>query len=62
MLVLGRNKGERVRLLVGETVIWVVLIDAGHGYAQLGFVAPREVEINREERLPLWKAQERSKA
>ena len=49
MLVLKRKKGERVRLRVGATDVWVTVTYCRDGVVRLGFEAPRDVEISREE-------------
>jgi carbon storage regulator len=46
MLVLSRKKGEQIR--IGECVILTVL-ESRNGRVRLGFEAPEEVEIFREE-------------
>ena len=51
MLVLKRKKGERVRLRVGATDVWVTVTYCRDGVVRLGFEAPPEVEISREELL-----------
>jgi sRNA-binding carbon storage regulator CsrA len=53
MLVISRKKRERVRIAVPDgPVIWVTLCDSRRNdRAQLGFEAPRGVQIDREELL-----------
>jgi carbon storage regulator len=46
MLVLTRKSGERIR--VGEAV-QITVLDIGKGKVKLGFAAPLEVSIRREE-------------
>ena len=46
MLVLGREKGERV--LIGDN-IWVTVLKTGSGGVKLGIEAPSEVRILRGE-------------
>lgn len=48
ILVLGINIGERVRITVGTTEVWVEVTAVGTKRAKLGFVAPAEVVIDRE--------------
>ena len=48
MLVLKRNVGQRVR--VGPD-LWVLVTDAGDGWARLAFDAPPATAIDREELL-----------
>lgn len=48
MLVLTRRIGERI--LIGDD-IWVTLVEIDRGRIRLGFEAPREVPIWREELL-----------
>ena len=51
MLVLKRKKGERVRLRFGATDVWVTVTYCHNGVVRLGFEAPPDVEISREELL-----------
>ena len=51
MLVLRRKKGERVRLRVGATDVWVTVTYCHNGVVRLGFEAIPDVEISREELL-----------
>jgi carbon storage regulator len=46
MLVLSRKKGERIH--IGECVVLTVL-ESRHGQVRLGFEAPKDVVILREE-------------
>ena len=48
MLVLTRRDKERVRIQAGEHEIWITVWLIGDK-ARLGFDAPREVTIDREE-------------
>lgn len=50
MLVLGRRRGERVQ--VGEN-IFLRILEIKYNWVKLGFEAPQEVNIRREEVLPL---------
>lgn len=52
MLVLGRAKGERIRITVNGVMIWVTVTEIDRGKVRLGITAPREVVISREELLP----------
>lgn len=47
MLVLSRKLGERV--FIGDNVILTVVSIDARGHVRLGFQAPKEVEILREE-------------
>ena len=47
-----RKAGERVRLMIGETVIWVDVASIHTERVTLAFSAPMSVEIYREECLP----------
>lgn len=49
MLVLGRKTRERVKLTVGGVVVWITVVRLGGPCARLGFDAPDEVVIEREE-------------
>ena len=49
MLVLKRREGERVRIVVGAVEAWVTVYDIDRGHVRLGFDAPEEVVIEREE-------------
>jgi carbon storage regulator CsrA len=49
MLVLGRKVMERVRIKLGDTVVWVEVADIDQGRVRLAFQAPPEVRIDREE-------------
>jgi carbon storage regulator len=51
MLVLSQKPGQKIRLRVGDVVVWVQVVDAGRDKVRLGIEAPREVEILREELL-----------
>lgn len=50
MLVLSRKPGERVRLKIGDEIIWIELVRIkGPHAAQLGITASKQVIIDREE-------------
>ena len=51
-LRLTRKAGERVRLMMGETVVWIDVASINAARVTLAFSAPPEVEIYREECLP----------
>ena len=51
MLVLRRKAGERVRVRFGATDVWVTVTYCRDGVVRLGFEAPPDVEISREELL-----------
>ena len=51
MLVLRRKAGERVRLRFNGADVWVVVTYCRDGVVRLGFEAPSDVEISREELL-----------
>lgn len=53
MLVLGRKLGQRVMLDVGAARIEVMVTRIVGNQVWLGFAAPQEVAIHREELLPL---------
>ena len=46
MLVLSRKTGERIN--IGED-IQIVVLEVSHGRVKLGFEAPREVSVRRNE-------------
>lgn len=46
MLVLTRKQGERI--LIGEDIT-VEVVELGHGNVRIGVVAPRALEVDREE-------------
>jgi len=50
MLVLTREKGERI--LIGDSIILEVVEVRRDGRIRLGFEAPREIPIVREELIP----------
>ena len=52
-LSLTRKFNERIRLKVGETIIWIKVGELDRQRVRLMFDAPREVLIHREELLPL---------
>lgn len=53
MLVLSRRVGEKVIITLGEHRVEVMVTKIGHGIdhgkVRLGFNAPKEIAINREE-------------
>jgi carbon storage regulator CsrA len=49
MLVLARHPGERLLIQVGDVRIWITVVDSSGYRAKLGFEAPRNVSIFREE-------------
>lgn len=49
ILVLGREKNERIRLTVNGVVIWLAVTDIERNKVRIGITAPREVVIEREE-------------
>lgn len=52
MLILTRGLNERVRLLTPDgTACWVTVVETRNGKVRLGFTAPPEVRIDREELL-----------
>ena len=51
MLVLRRKAGERVRVRFNGADVWVVVTYCRDGVVRLGFEAPPDVEISREELL-----------
>jgi sRNA-binding carbon storage regulator CsrA len=50
--VLNRNEGEKLRLVVGGVVVWVVVVRTTGSTATIGIDAPRSVAVHREELLP----------
>lgn len=46
MLVLGRKVGEKIRI---NEEITIIVMEAHKGFARLGFEAPKETVIDREE-------------
>lgn len=46
MLVIKRSRGQRV--VIGGGIL-VTVIDSGKGWVKLGFDAPRDVPVDREE-------------
>lgn len=46
MLILGRKVGQKIRI---NNEITITLIESRHGCVRLGFDAPRETIIDREE-------------
>ena len=51
-LRVSRKSGERVRLTIGDTMIWVAIANVIQDRVVLAFSAPLAVEIFREECLP----------
>lgn len=50
MLNLQRKRGERVLLLLDDgREIWLTVLSCGNSYVNLGFEAPADVIIRREE-------------
>ncbi len=49
MLVLHRAYGERIRIQVGEVVIWVTPSSFSPKGVRIAVDAPREVQVDREE-------------
>lgn len=49
MLVLSRKRSERIVLKVGEHIVRLTVCDALPGRVRLGFDAPPEVSIQRQE-------------
>ena len=53
MLLLSRKRRERIRLRlnapVGPVDVWLEVVEAEFGKVRLGFTAPPEVQIHREE-------------
>jgi carbon storage regulator len=49
MLVLSRKLGERI--VIGERIV-VTVVKLGHGQVRLGFEAPRDIAVFREEITP----------
>lgn len=49
MLVLQRDRNEKIMITVGGITVEVVLVDARKDWAKLGFVAPAEVIVDRKE-------------
>lgn len=49
MLVLTRKDGERIIIKVGDTEIVVTVAELSNQFVRLGFEAPRDVIIKREE-------------
>lgn len=52
MLVLSRTNGEWTIIKVGDTVIRIKIVEVRGDKVRLGFEAPRDVRIDREE---VWK-------
>lgn len=51
MLILSRKRGQRIAVIVGNVTTWITLVDGcdQYGNVRIGFDAPAEVEILREE-------------
>jgi len=51
VLYLTRERGEGIRLRLGDVDVWVVVEETGNR-VRIGIQAPREVRIDRAELLP----------
>lgn len=51
LLVLSRRFGERIRVRVAGRDIWLEVVAFRNGQVRLGFIAPPDVQITREELL-----------
>ena len=49
MLVLQRDRNEKIMITVGGITVEVVLVEARKDWAKIGFVAPTEVVVDRKE-------------
>ena len=49
MLVLTRKQGERIRLKVGDEIVWITIFSAECGKARVGIDAGPHVLVHREE-------------
>lgn len=51
MLIISRKSGERIRVRFGDMELWIEVIPNQdfRGKVRLGFEAPREVEVMRQE-------------
>lgn len=49
MLVLQRDRNEKIMITVAGITVEVVLVDARKDWAKIGFIAPPEVIIDRHE-------------
>jgi carbon storage regulator CsrA len=49
MLVLQRDRNEKIMITVGSVTVEVVLVEARKDWAKIGFVAPAEVIVDRKE-------------
>lgn len=49
MLILGRKYDEKVRIQVGDEVIWVTVVDLRPGSVRLGFEMSEAVVVDRQE-------------
>lgn len=47
MLILGRKYDEKVRIQVGDEVIWVTVVDLRPGSVRLGFEMSEAVVVDR---------------
>jgi carbon storage regulator len=52
MLVLTRKEQERVRVRVAGVDVWVRVVRIEGDRVRLGFEAPRDVDVRREELIP----------
>ena len=53
MLVISSRLHDRVKIEVGDIIIWVGVVKLDKGKVRLGFEAPPEARISRNEVLPL---------
>lgn len=53
MLVLTQKLHSRIKIEVGDTVVWVSVVRLGDNTVRLGFEAPPEARITRNEVLPV---------
>lgn len=51
MLVLNRNEGEKLRLVIDGVTVWVVVVRTMTHTVSIGIDAPRSVAVHREELL-----------
>lgn len=49
MLVLARKKDQKIFLKFGETVVEISVMEIHQGKVRLGFIAPQEVKIYRDD-------------
>jgi carbon storage regulator len=52
MLVLSRFAGEKIRLTLGDVVVWVTVCEVDRGKVRVGITAPADVHVIREELVP----------